>query len=246
MLTMLTMLGLCSGGVPSVAPRWPSVLAFIVPMTVGLITALAWRADTIHLFLAACAVLHVGATLHFAHAQHKLLTIALATRFEKEALAQQVRITQQASEEKTRFFAAASHDLRQPLHAVALFGVVLERELRGHASQPHAQRLMRAVNALSGARGRCRRPGRRAAPACARGQRTGPAAGHRRNRARTPAARARLGRARAVQARAAQAAAPGPGGTQYDFGRPSTFSAMKHRISCGLTGASRGIQASRM
>jgi signal transduction histidine kinase/CheY-like chemotaxis protein len=153
-LVMLTMLGLCSGGVPSVAPRWPSVLAFIVPMTVGLITALAWRADTIHLFLAACAVLHVGATLHFAHAQHKLLTTALATRFEKEALADalahQVQITQQASEEKTRFFAAASHDLRQPLHAVALFGVVLERELQGHASQPHAQRLMRAVNALSG------------------------------------------------------------------------------------------------
>ena len=32
---------------------------------------------------------------------------------------------------------------------------------------------------------------------------------------------------------------------QYDLGRPSTFSAMKHRISCGLTGASRGIHASR-
>jgi hypothetical protein len=32
---------------------------------------------------------------------------------------------------------------------------------------------------------------------------------------------------------------------QYDFGRPSTFSAMKHRMSCGLTGASRGIMASR-
>lgn len=153
-LLMLTMLGLCSGGVPSVAPRWASVLAFVVPMSVGLITALAWRADTIHLFLAACAVLHVGATLHFAHTQHRLLTTSLHTRFEKEALAEQlarqVQITQQASEDKTRFFAAASHDLRQPLHAIALFGVVLERELHGHPSQPHAQRLMGAVNALSG------------------------------------------------------------------------------------------------
>ncbi len=36
-----------------------------------------------------------------------------------------------------------------------------------------------------------------------------------------------------------------PEQAQYDFGNPSTFSAMKHRISCGLTGASRGIQASR-
>ncbi len=153
-LMMLAMLGLCSGGVPSVAPRWPSVLAFVVPMAAGLITALAWRGDTIHLFLAACALLHVGATLHFAQAQHRLLTTALHTRFEKEALAeelaQQVRIAQQASEEKTRFFAAASHDLRQPLHAIALFGGVLDGELRGHAAQPHARRLMGAVEALSG------------------------------------------------------------------------------------------------
>ncbi len=32
---------------------------------------------------------------------------------------------------------------------------------------------------------------------------------------------------------------------QYDFGNPSTFSAMKQRISCGLTGAMRGIITSR-
>jgi len=33
--------------------------------------------------------------------------------------------------------------------------------------------------------------------------------------------------------------------TQYDFGMPSTFSAMKLRIICGLTGAMRVIKASR-
>ncbi len=32
---------------------------------------------------------------------------------------------------------------------------------------------------------------------------------------------------------------------QYDFGKPSTFSAMKLRISCGLIGAMRGISDSR-
>ena len=36
-----------------------------------------------------------------------------------------------------------------------------------------------------------------------------------------------------------------PSFAQYDFGRPSTFSAMKHRISCGLTGAMRGDHALR-
>jgi hypothetical protein len=32
---------------------------------------------------------------------------------------------------------------------------------------------------------------------------------------------------------------------QYDFGKPSTFSAMKFRIMCGLTGAMRGMKLSR-
>ena len=32
---------------------------------------------------------------------------------------------------------------------------------------------------------------------------------------------------------------------QYDFGNPKTFSAMKQRMSCGVTGAIRGIMLSR-
>lgn len=151
-LLMLVMLGLVSGGVSSVAPRWASVLAFVLPMMAGLTSALLWRADLTHLFLAACVLIYSGAVLHFARRQHLLLTEALQTRFEKEALAErlaeQMDITRRASEEKTRFFAAASHDLRQPLHAIALFGAVIERELAGRAALVHAQRLMGAVRAL--------------------------------------------------------------------------------------------------
>ena len=151
-LLMLIMLGLISGGVSSVAPRWASVLAFVLPMMTGLISALLWQGDTTHLFLAACAGIYLAATLHFARHQHTLLTASLRMRFEKEALAeqleQQMAATQRASEEKTRFFAAASHDLRQPLHAIALFGAVIERELQGRAALVHAQRLMGAVRSL--------------------------------------------------------------------------------------------------
>ena len=151
-LMMLVMMGISSTGVPAVAPRWPSVLSFVVPMMVGLISALAWREDGEHLFLAGCCLLYLGATLHFAHQQHLLLNRALLMRFEKEALAdqlsEQILLAQRASEEKNRFFAAANHDLRQPIHAIALFGAVLERELQGRREQTHAKRLMRAVHAL--------------------------------------------------------------------------------------------------
>ena len=151
-LLMLIMLGLISGGVPAVAPRWASVLALMLPMMIGLISALLWRGDTTHFFLAACVGIYTGAMLHFAHRQHLLLTASLQMRFEKEALAEQLAAqmaaTQRASEEKTRFFAAASHDLRQPLHAIALFGAVLDKELQGQPTHTHAQRLMGAVHSL--------------------------------------------------------------------------------------------------
>ena len=151
-LLMLVMLGLSSTGVPSVAPRWASVLSFVVPMVLGLVSALVWQRSISHLFMAACGVVYLGATLYFALQQHRLLTEALVARFENEALAdqlhQQMRISQRISEDKTRFLAAASHDMRQPLHAIALFGAVLQKELDGHPAGANATRLMRAVNAL--------------------------------------------------------------------------------------------------
>ncbi|MBX3608901.1 MAG: response regulator [Hydrogenophaga sp.] len=151
-LLILVILGISSAGVPAVASRWASVLAFSLPMVLGLITALAWHGDTLHWFIAGCCLVYLMATMLFARNLHHLLSDALRTRFEKEALAdqlaEQMAITRRASEEKTRFFAAASHDLRQPLHAIALFGAVIERELQGRSALTHAQRLMGAVRAL--------------------------------------------------------------------------------------------------
>jgi CheY-like chemotaxis protein len=94
----------------------------------------------------------LGVTLYFARRAHQLHTETLLTRFANEALAkklaEQVEATQRTSDEKTRFFAAASHDLRQPLHAIALFGAMIEKKMHGGPDREHAARLMRAVNAL--------------------------------------------------------------------------------------------------
>ena len=151
-MMVLVITGLCSAGVPSVAARWPSVLGVALPMNLALIGALLWHGGSTHLFLAGFVVVYLGVTLQITRNLHRSLTETLLTRFEKEALAEQIAaqmaVTQRVSDEKTRFFASASHDLRQPLHAIALFGAVLERELRDHSSGQNARRLMRAVHAM--------------------------------------------------------------------------------------------------
>lgn len=151
-LMMLVILGMAAAGVASVAPHWPVVPALVLPMGLGLASALAWHTEATSGFMAACCLLYLFALLGFARQQHRSLAESFKVRFEKEdlaaALAQQAAIAERASAEKTRFFAAASHDLRQPLHAIGLFGAVLERELRAHPQHETATRLLQSVQAL--------------------------------------------------------------------------------------------------
>lgn len=136
---------------------WSVVLGWVLPMNIGLLSALLWQGEPVFLFMAACMVINLGIVLHFGRQQQQLMTRTLTTRVEKEDLAEQlseqVKIATQANEDKTRFLAAASHDLRQPMHAITLFGAVLEKELAGHPQHPNARRLMHAADALSGSLG---------------------------------------------------------------------------------------------
>lgn len=131
---------------------WPVVVAWTVPMNLGLIAALLWQGGPAFLFMVACVVTNLGLVMHFGRRQQRHMAQTLVARFEKEdladRLAEQVQVAQRASDAKTHFLAAASHDLRQPMHAIALFGSVLTRELAGHRLHASATRLMHAVDAL--------------------------------------------------------------------------------------------------
>lgn len=151
-LLMLIILSLGSGGMLSVAPVRSVIFAHCVPSTVGLTAALAWQGEPLELVLAGLCLLYLAFTLRYALRLHRLITGTLVERFSKEDMAQELvrqnEIARRASEDKTRFFASASHDLRQPLHAIALFGAVLEKELRGHPQHANAARLMHAAQSL--------------------------------------------------------------------------------------------------
>ncbi|SCX53641.1 hybrid sensor histidine kinase/response regulator [Variovorax sp. EL159] len=134
---------------------WPmkaSLFGYGIPMMGGLIGALIWHSDGVNLFLAAIGIAYLVLALRRGVRQNKQLTDALVLRFENESLVsrlgEQIAATERASEEKTRFLATASHDLRQPLHAIALFGAALQNELHDRPERKNAERLMRAVNAL--------------------------------------------------------------------------------------------------
>jgi signal transduction histidine kinase/CheY-like chemotaxis protein len=148
----VVIIGSCARAMQLLWPLKPALYGYTLPMMASLIAALALQGDAMHLFLAVFSLGYLLFTLRVGGQQHTLLTDSLVLRFENEALAAQLGVqiaaAERASAEKTRFLATASHDLRQPLHAIALFGAALENELREHHGSHNAQRLMRAVNAL--------------------------------------------------------------------------------------------------
>ncbi|WP_235944059.1 ATP-binding response regulator [Variovorax boronicumulans] len=139
----------------AIQARWPIKGAMFgcgIPVMSGLILALIWHGGTLHWFLALFSFANLVLTLHEGVKQNKRLTASLMLQFENEMLAAQLReriaAVERASAEKTRFLAAASHDLRQPMHAIALFGAAMETALHDHPERTNAKRLMRAVDAL--------------------------------------------------------------------------------------------------
>ena len=64
------------------------------------------------------------------------------------ALMVQKDAAEQATRAKSRFIAAASHDLRQPLHAIGLFSSALQRRVQGEELQTVAADLAQAVGVM--------------------------------------------------------------------------------------------------
>jgi signal transduction histidine kinase len=75
----------------------------------------------------------------------------------RAAIAQQDRIREleaardaamRADQEKSRFLAIASHDLRQPVHALGLFAATLEKRLQGTSDEPLVRNVVRSIDGL--------------------------------------------------------------------------------------------------
>jgi signal transduction histidine kinase/ActR/RegA family two-component response regulator len=60
-------------------------------------------------------------------------------------LEHKTREAEQASQAKSRFLAAASHDLRQPMHAISLYVESLKPQMKGRAGEETLQKLERSV-----------------------------------------------------------------------------------------------------
>jgi signal transduction histidine kinase/CheY-like chemotaxis protein len=133
MFFTLLVLGLCSGSVATTGGHRRIFLAYLLPA--GGTLPLWWAInpgrpiDWTELSVAVLIVMYLWLLVGLAANTWHNFSESVQIRFQDRELAAQLRdalaLANQANQAKTRFLAAASHDLRQPLHTIGLLVAAL-------------------------------------------------------------------------------------------------------------------------
>jgi signal transduction histidine kinase/CheY-like chemotaxis protein len=159
MVQTILLLGLCAGSVATTAGFMPVFLAFVLPLTLA--NSLAWvtGGGGVHVvtwieWVLGALILGFGWILvSLARDAYRVFVESLNIRQQQLKSNQQLRLALQQAESairaKTRFFASASHDLRQPMHTLSLFGAALTMRPLDPASADIARNMNTALRSLS-------------------------------------------------------------------------------------------------
>ena len=127
----------------------------LIPLTLlPIIVRMLFDPGPARVYLAIPGIIMFFVVLSFGRTIHRIASEAIEKRFEnldlidelraKKALAEQARQeAESANRSKTQFFAAASHDLRQPLHALGLFAAALYDQVK----EAEVLKLVKSINA---------------------------------------------------------------------------------------------------
>ncbi|MGZ3404587.1 MAG: ATP-binding response regulator [Phenylobacterium sp.] len=125
MLLILTVTSIVYATLSAFASWFPAFFAFEVTSIAPIGVWCALQGDATHLVVAACCAIWLPAVSILARRHERSLSRSLTLQLENAALADDLRaqkaMVEQASLAKSRFLATASHDLRQPVHALGMF-----------------------------------------------------------------------------------------------------------------------------
>ncbi|MDT9001953.1 hybrid sensor histidine kinase/response regulator [Paucibacter sp. APW11] len=150
---MVLMSGLGAGVMQSLSAHLPALYVFFGPTVLGFAVAGSMAQGQYFVVALALLLVWVAVNLSFARQMHRTLVESLHNRHIANALAVDLEVQRDRALElgrsRSRFLAAASHDLRQPVHALSLFVGAL-----GHnPSKEQAQQILRQVGSALDAMG---------------------------------------------------------------------------------------------
>lgn len=152
-LTLVTAVLATTAGVAS-ATHLPSLFGFYLPVMLPLPYYMLHDPGELGLMTAVMLLVYIPIYIGFIVRIHKTLLQSIRLRLEKghlaEELAERITVAETATQEKSRFLAAASHDLRQPMHALALFVESLKMQPLEAAPARLVEKIGHAIAAMEG------------------------------------------------------------------------------------------------
>ena len=148
-LVISTIAGMVGSSMSRLTPVLPVFMAFVTTMLFLLATKVWQLGDPAYNALGLVGIIYLASVTLMARNSTREIRAAINLRFENTELMEQLRVKTEMAEHantaKSKFLAAASHDLRQPIHAQGLFLEVLSRT----EQTPYQQELLASARAAS-------------------------------------------------------------------------------------------------
>jgi signal transduction histidine kinase len=157
-LQSMVMIGLCAGAVGTTVGYMPALLTYLLP-TLGPLSVLwavspgiakvGWIENSTAALIALLIVLLVALGRDAYRLFRESFEIRLQQAELNRQLAAALEQAEAANRAKTRFLASASHDLRQPIHTLSLFGAALSMRPLEESSREIVQQMNTALQILA-------------------------------------------------------------------------------------------------
>lgn len=149
---LTVIIGLAAGSVITTSYWLPSFYAYALASVGMMIINMFSKGTPIWISLGALSSIFLLLVLRMGHVSNKNIRESIRLRFENleliEKLREQKTQAEQANRAKTQFLASASHDLRQPVHALALFASALKYEVGSAKGQDIMQHLAKSIESI--------------------------------------------------------------------------------------------------
>jgi signal transduction histidine kinase/ActR/RegA family two-component response regulator len=153
LLITMALVGVMAGGISVLSYLVESYAAFSLPIAASVGYSFLTMGSEVTEFLGYMLLLYVISCLYFSRVFNKVLIETLLLQHKNDELLKEIKqekeVAEQANLAKSKFLAAASHDLRQPLHALSLLFEAVKETKSNSTRKTLYPKIDTSIDALS-------------------------------------------------------------------------------------------------
>lgn len=131
---VIFLFGFASGSISALSAVWGSYAALAIPILLPFAIQQILHGDEENLYLGMVFLVFQAVLILISKVTNSFISKSIKTRYENigllDDLKKQTEEANKANRDKSRFLAAASHDLRQPIHSLSLLKTAIEPEVQ--------------------------------------------------------------------------------------------------------------------